>query len=343
MRLPSWPSTSAGMSFGVCVMKNTPTPLERISRTVWVTESMNALRRLVEQQVCLVEEEDELRLVDIADLGERLEQLGEQPHQRGREELGPLLHGRQLEARDQPAAVGRGAQEIGDLELRLAEELVAPTILEPDERAQEHADRRRREAPDAGELGLALVRGEEREQRTQVGEVEDRQLLLVGVAEDQVEALLLRVVRAEHLAEQLRAEVRDGRTHGHAGPDPAEREVLDGEAGGLERDAEIGRPLAGRPSSARVAMPERSPLTSATNTGTPAAESCSAITCSVFVLPVPVRRRSGRAGCQHERHLHGASRKSCPSCTPRPRSTAAPVVAYAWRSSWRSRRPRRGL
>ena len=33
-RLPSWPSTSAGTSLGVCVTKKMPTPLERMSRTV---------------------------------------------------------------------------------------------------------------------------------------------------------------------------------------------------------------------------------------------------------------------------------------------------------------------
>ena len=37
-----------------------------------------------------------------------------------------------------------------------------------------------------------------------------------------------------------------------------------------------------------VAMPDRSPLMSAANTGTPWADTCSASTCSVFVLPVPV-------------------------------------------------------
>ncbi len=34
--------------------------------------------------------------------------------------------------------------------------------------------------------------------------------------------------------------------------------------------------------------PDRSPFTSAISTGTPAAESCSAITCRDLVLPVPV-------------------------------------------------------
>ena len=44
----------------------------------------------------------------------------------------------------------------------------------------------------------------------------------------------------------------------------------------------------GSAASIGCARPERSPLTSATNTGTPASESCPAITCSVLVFPVPV-------------------------------------------------------
>ena len=42
-RLPSWPSTSAGTSFGVWVTKKTPTPFERMRRTVWTVDSTNAL------------------------------------------------------------------------------------------------------------------------------------------------------------------------------------------------------------------------------------------------------------------------------------------------------------
>ena len=37
-----------------------------------------------------------------------------------------------------------------------------------------------------------------------------------------------------------------------------------------------------------MAMPDRSPFTSATNTGTPALEKLSAMPCKVTVLPVPV-------------------------------------------------------
>jgi hypothetical protein len=40
--------------------------------------------------------------------------------------------------------------------------------------------------------------------------------------------------------------------------------------------------------AAATQMPDKSPFTSAQKTGTPAAENCSAMTCSVTVLPVPV-------------------------------------------------------
>ena len=45
---------------------------------------------------------------------------------------------------------------------------------------------------------------------------------------------------------------------------------------------------AGPPGSPATPTPETSPFTSAANTATPAADSCSAIVCSVTVLPVPV-------------------------------------------------------
>ena len=118
------------------------------------------LRRPVEQQVRLVEEEHELRLRQIADLGQRMEQLGQHPHQRGREQLRLVLHRRQLEARDDAATVGRRPHEVGDLEHRLAKELVAAAVLEADKRAQQDTDGLRREAADARQLGLPVVRGE---------------------------------------------------------------------------------------------------------------------------------------------------------------------------------------
>src|SRR5690242_18069159 len=100
----------------------------------------------------LVEEEAHLRLLDVSDLRQLLEELREEPHQRGREELRLVLDGGQLEARDDPAPVRRRPKEILHVELRLAEELCPPAVLEPHERTQQHADGLRREAADAREL-----------------------------------------------------------------------------------------------------------------------------------------------------------------------------------------------
>ena len=92
---------------------------------------------------------------------------------------------------------------------------------------------------------LPVLGGEEREQRAQVGEVEERQALLVGVAEDERQALLLRLVRLQHLAEQQRPEVGDGRADRDARADAAEREVLDRERRRREGLAELLPPVGG--------------------------------------------------------------------------------------------------
>ena len=66
---------------------------------------------------------------------------------------------------------------------------------------------------------------------------------------------------------------------------------------------------------------------SATNTETPAAESCSASDCSVRVFPVPVAPATSpwrfiiASGTWTT-----ADCATCPSWTPRPSSIAAPVV-----------------
>ena len=71
------------------------------------------LGRVVEQQVRLVEEEHELGLVEIAGLGQLLEQLGQQPEQEGGVEPRRLdqLVGRQHV--DRTAPVRRGQHQVG--------------------------------------------------------------------------------------------------------------------------------------------------------------------------------------------------------------------------------------
>ncbi len=193
----------------------------------------------------LVEEEDELRLVEIAHLRELLEQLGEHPHQHCREEARLLLHGGELEEGDHAASVRRGAEQVADLELRLAEELRSAPVLELHERAEQDADRLLRHAADPCEVFLALLRLEEREQRAKVGEVDEREPTFVRVTEDEGEARLLCLVRAEHLREQLRPEVGDACANGRAGADPAQRQELGRVGRRLVCEPEVGHPLGG--------------------------------------------------------------------------------------------------
>ena len=98
------------------------------------------LRRVVEQQMRLVEEEHELGLVRVADLGQLLEQLRQQPQQeRGVEPR--ILH--QLVGRqdiDVAAAVAVGAHEVLQGERRLAEEFLAALVLQHQQLALDGAD-----------------------------------------------------------------------------------------------------------------------------------------------------------------------------------------------------------
>src|SRR4029079_11552163 len=120
---------------------------------------------------------------------------------------------------------------------------------------------------DALKLALARVRVEKREQRSQVRKIEEWEPFPVGVVEDELKALLLRLVRVEDLREEPRAEVRERCADGHSGPDPAQREVLDGKARGRKGAPELGGAFLGGPSrSPGFASPETSPFTSAVKT-----------------------------------------------------------------------------
>ena len=168
----------------------------------------------------------------------------------------------QLEAADDAAAVGGGAQQVAGVELGLAEEHVGALVVERDELAQDHAGRRLRQPAEPVELGLALVAGRgtastaRRSLRSSSGEAG-----LVGVVEDQAERRLLRVVEAEHLRQQDRAERRHRRAHGTPVPDPPSARNSTGYAVGVHgwptSAARAGELVAGlaRPRPARTGRP----------------------------------------------------------------------------------------
>ncbi len=137
-------------------------------------------------------------------------------------------------------AVGRHLQEVGGVELGLAEERLGTLLVELDDLAEQHAGRGRRQPTDSLELGLAVGAGEVLQDRAQVVEVDQREPGLVGVVEHERQRRRLGLVGAEHLGEELRAERRHRGAHGHTGPETAEREERHREAGGSPLDAEVG-------------------------------------------------------------------------------------------------------
>src|SRR6516164_4631008 len=71
--------------------------------------------RAVEEQVRLVEQKDELGLVEIADLGQLLEELREQPKQERRIKARRIHQPLGRKNIDDAATIGSGAQEIVDV------------------------------------------------------------------------------------------------------------------------------------------------------------------------------------------------------------------------------------
>ena len=231
-----------------------------------------------------------------------------------------------------PLPSARHLHEVGGVELGLAEERLGTLLVELHDLAEQHAGRGRRQPADALELGLAVVAGEVLQHRAEVVEVDQREPGLVGVVEHQRQRRRLRLVGAEHLGEELRAERRHRRAHGHTRPEAAEREERHRVAARRPLDTELrtrARDLVVRPPRAaagRRGRPSRRPRT----LGTPMAESCSAMSCSVLVLPVPV------APAMSPCRLHmlagtctTASATTAPSSIPRPSETASPSVVYA--------------
>jgi hypothetical protein len=98
------------------------------------------LRRVGEQQMRLVEEEDELRLLRIADLGQFLEELRQEPEQEHRVEP-RRVHQPVGHQHVDPAPPAVGGDHVGKRERGLAEEAGRALVLERQELALDRAER----------------------------------------------------------------------------------------------------------------------------------------------------------------------------------------------------------
>ena len=181
-----------------------------------------------------------------------------------------------------------GLQQVGDIERRLAEEFVGALVFQHQQLALDRANAGGRDIA----VALLQVGGVFRdiaENGAQILEVEQGKALFVGDAEGDVEHAFLDVVEFEDARQQQRPHFRDGGAHRMAVlaenvPEHAAELV------GLIVDADflrLGDQRRGAPSPG-MAMPDRSPLTSAAKTQVPAAQKPSASLCRVTVLPVPV-------------------------------------------------------
>jgi hypothetical protein len=245
------------------------------------------LGRLVEQQVGLVEEEHQLGLVGVADLGQLLEQLGQHPQQEGgvqaRRDIS--LSAARMLMTPWPLTV---CMKVVDVQHRLAEELVAALGLDLQQPALDGAHAGGADvAVLGGELGCVLAHV--LQHGAQVLQVQQQQAVVVGDLEDDVQHAGLGLVQVEHAGQQQRAHVGDGGAHRVAllAEDVPQRGGA-GHGGGRGQPALLQASASLPDSWPAWLMPVRSPLTSAMKTGTPMREKPSASFCSVTVLPVPV-------------------------------------------------------
>ena len=231
-REPSCARTSSGTSVGLCVTKKTPDALGPDQPHGLGDRLQEVLRRVGEQQVRLVEEEHQARLLGVAELGQVVEQVGEQPHQEGGEDRRPVLQVGQLDQRDDALAVrracaaGRGCRTPAR---RRTRRRPGPRRRSARAGSPRRSPTRGRRASFRSPLPSSEVRNDttaRRSARSSSGSPAG-----VGVVEHQAQRRLLGVVEPEHLRQQRRAERRHRGAQRDAGALAAEGEVLHGEAG----------------------------------------------------------------------------------------------------------------
>ena len=160
----------------------------------------------------LVEEEHELGLVEIAGLGQALEQLGQQPEQEGRIQRRLLVELVGREDVDDAAAGHVLTQQIVEIERRLAEEVLGAIGLQRDQPTLDRADRGLADQAVVGAERLRVV-GDEVQRRLEVLEVEQQQAAVVAILEHELQHGFLHVGEPEQAREQQRPHVGHGAAH----------------------------------------------------------------------------------------------------------------------------------
>jgi len=206
-------------------------------------------RHVVEEEVSFVEEEDEFRFGQVADLGEVFEEFGEEP-----EEEGPIDTGCEHEAvggeNIDDAATGRiGLEKVVEIESGFGEEAVAALLFEGHETALDGADACGGDVSvSGGESGGVF--GDVGQEGAQVFEVEEEEPVVIGRLEGDLEDAGLGFIELEESGEEEGAHFGDGGANGvsfFAEDVPegdrvgGEGEVLEVEEAGAFLDAWVGQ------------------------------------------------------------------------------------------------------
>ena len=157
---------------------------------------LHRLRQVAEEQVSLVEEENELRLVHVADFGQPLEQLADEPqHERGvrARRSHQFICGEDVH---DTASVLGALHDVVEVQRGLAEKFVAALLLEREKRALDRAHGRGGHVAESRRVFRGVLR-DVLEHRLQVLHVEQQQSLGVGDVKDDIQHTFLRVVQIQ--------------------------------------------------------------------------------------------------------------------------------------------------
>ncbi len=163
---------------------------------------LQGLGRVAEEQVRLVEEQRQQRLVSIAALGQLLEQLGQQPQQERCVNLRRLVHQTAgVEQVDASPAIGARLQDVFKLQRRLAEQGFGALLFQRRQAAQQRlagtGGHQRRVFAEQLRVVLEVI-----EQRFQILEIQQQQPFAIRHFEGRVQRRLLTVGQLEQAADQ---------------------------------------------------------------------------------------------------------------------------------------------
>ena len=157
----------------------------------------------------LVEEEDQLGLVQVSRLRQDLEELRHHPQQEAGVEGGVAHQGDAVQDVDDAPALVVPADPVVDVQGGLAEEEVAPLVLQGQQGPDDAAQGLGRDVAVVGEV-FRPVLAHIAEHGPQVLQVDELEALVVGDAEDDVQDPLLGLAQSQDKGEQVRTHVGDG-------------------------------------------------------------------------------------------------------------------------------------